>query len=273
VSRSRRNQTVGAAGATRLLLRHRGLLWRVTRRDLAARYAGSGLGVAWAVLYPVMVLSVYAVLYIGILQIRLLGLTRVQYVLYMFSGLVPFLASSEAVMNGVGAISANRHVLNSTTFPIDLAPAKAVLASQVTMTAGFTLILATAAATGNLHVTMVLLPVLWLAQAMALLGLLWVLSLVNVVLRDLQLLVGAGLLILLLASPIAYSPDMVPPALALIVRLNPFAWLVIAYQQVTVLGVWPSAGMLVAIVAGSAVTFVAGGRFFSRVKKVLVDHV
>jgi lipopolysaccharide transport system permease protein len=259
--------------SVRLLFDHRGLLWRVTRRDLAARYAGSGLGIAWAVLYPAMVLGVYALLYIGILKIQLLGLTPVQYVLYMFSGLVPFLACSEAVMSGVGAISANRHVLNSTTFPIALAPAKVVLASQVTMAAGFTLILLTATATGNLHRTMVLLPVLWLAQAMALLGLLWVLSLVNVVLRDLQLLAGAGMLILLLASPIAYSPDMVPPGLALMVRLNPFAWLVVAYQQVTVLGEWPSAGALVAIVGGSALVLVAGGSFFSRVKTVLVDHV
>jgi lipopolysaccharide transport system permease protein len=248
-------------------------LWRVTCSDLAARYAGSGLGMVLAIIYPLTVLGAYLLVYGLILGVRVPGLSSTEYVLYVFAGLVPFLTTSEAIFQGIGSVVANKHLLRNTMFPIPLVPVKAVLSSQSTMATGFGVILVTAAVTGRLQPTLVMLPVLWLVHAVALCGVVWILSVANVFMRDLQTLCGAGLLVLMIASPIAYAPGMVPDALRPVLVLNPFASLVVAYQQVIVLGVWPGALTLAALVLGAAALFAAGAWIFARVQTVLIEHV
>ena len=56
----------------------------------------------------------------------------------------------------------NKSVLNNTVFPIDLAPVKPVLATQAVMVTGMAVVVVGAVLTGNVHATIVLLPVIWL---------------------------------------------------------------------------------------------------------------
>jgi lipopolysaccharide transport system permease protein len=110
-------------------------------------------------------------------------------------------------------------------------------------------------------------------QALFLLGVVWALSLVNVVLRDLQHGVTLLMMVLLVASPIAYVPDMVPARLRPLLALNPLAWFITAWQQILVLGRVPSAAHLVILVAISLGAFFAGGWFFARAKRMWIDYV
>lgn len=259
--------------SSRFLISHRRLLWRVAGHELRARYAGSVLGVGWAVLTPLAMLGVYAAVYLVIFQIRVPGLSATQYVLLIFSGLVPFLATSEALATGVGAVVANKSALSNTVFPIDLVPAKAVLLSQVTMVVGFAAIVVVLGGTARLSWTVLLAPIVWALHLMALMGLIWILSLVNLVFRDLQNVIGLALMGLMIASPIAYTPEMVPPGLKLLVVLNPFAYFVTAYQRLVVLGQVPAAWEILVLVTISIGTFLVGGYFFIRAKSALIDYV
>ena len=83
---------------------------------------------------------------------------------------MPFLATSEALVTGVGAVVANKSALSNTVFPIDLAPAKAVLLSQITMVVGFAVITMALAVTGRLSWTMLLVPIVWVLHVLALFG-------------------------------------------------------------------------------------------------------
>jgi lipopolysaccharide transport system permease protein len=263
----------GFGGSARFLSSHRRLLWRVTKNDLQQRYAGSILGIGWAMLGPLLVLAIYAVIYLEIFRIKVTGLSSTEYVFYVFCGLVPYLAAAEAIGQGVQAIVSNKAVLNNTVFPIDLTPVKPILGTQVVMSTGMAVVLIGAIANGRMHATLVLLPVIWLLNIMWLIGLNWILSVLNVVFRDLQNLVAAILMVMLIASPIAYTPDMVPSNLKLLLALNPFAYFVVAYQQVIMLGIWPSFPHTTILVVMSLVTFVVGSWFFDRAKRVIIDYV
>ena len=149
-------------GSARYLKSHRGLLWRITRNELRARYAGSHLGNVWVVLAPALLLVVYAVTYVAILRIRLAGLTPAEYVIFIFSGLVPYLMTAEALSAESTSVLTNKSVLNNTVFPIDLAPVKAVLTAQATMVVGMAATLVGAVAIGTFSWTVVLLPAIWL---------------------------------------------------------------------------------------------------------------
>jgi lipopolysaccharide transport system permease protein len=256
-----------------LLVRRFPLLWRVTRNEVRARYAGSLLGLAWFALSPLLVLAVYAGVYLFVFRVKVEGLSSLEYVLYVFAGLVPFLATGEALGLGVPSVVANRDVLSSTVFPIDLIPARAVLAAQGVMGVGLVVVGLGSLAAGRLGWTAALAPVLWALQTLFLLGLVWLLSLLNVVLRDLQNALSLLLMLLLVASPIAYVPEMVPARLKPLLVLNPLAYFITAWQEILVLGRLPSVGHSAVIVVLSIGTFLLGGWFFGRVKRVWIDYV
>jgi lipopolysaccharide transport system permease protein len=259
--------------STRFLVSHWRLLWQVSRNELKARYAGSIFGMGWAVLTPLLLLALYAVVYVLVLQVRVPGLSPVQYVLLIFSGLVPFLMTSEALMGGVSAVIANKSVLSNTVFPIDLVPVKAVLLSQIPMVVGFATIIMALLMSGLVSWTIGLLLVIWGLHVLGLIGLVWILSLINLVFRDLQSLMGVSLMGLMIASPIGYTPEMVPASLKVLLILNPLAYFVTAYQDVVILGRLPTWWHWLALAGTSVGVFILGGAFFSRAKRVLIDYV
>ncbi len=260
-------------GPAGLLVSHWRLLLRVTRNDVRQRYAGSVLGLGWAFLAPLLILCVYAVVYLEVFHIKSVTLSPSGYVMYVFAGLVPYLAAAEALSVGTQAVIANKSVLNNTVFPIDLAPVKPVLSSQYVMVAGMATLLLGAGVSRGLHASAVLLPVIWAANILWLIGVNWILSLLNVIVRDLQNLVTAVLMVMMFASPIAYTPDMVPHALKPFLELNPFSYFIVSYQQIIVLGTWPSPLHIVATLLLALATFAIGSWFFGRGKRVIVDYV
>src|SRR5476649_2491550 len=71
--------------------RLRRVLYASAKAELKKRYAGSLLGPAWAFLYPLLFLSMYLFVWLVVMKMREPGLGRLDYVLFVFSGLVPFL--------------------------------------------------------------------------------------------------------------------------------------------------------------------------------------
>ncbi len=182
----------------------------MTANELRARYAGSLLGFGWLVVGPVLFLGVYAAVYLFIYRFTPTGLTEQQYVVYLISGFVPYLATAEALSLGVVSVVMNRHIVANVVFPIDLVPVKSVLQAQATAIVGFGVVAASGLVVGTLAWTWVLVPAIWILQVMTLIGVAWILSLLNIVLRDLTHAISVLLLLMLIASPIAYTPDQVP---------------------------------------------------------------
>ncbi len=222
---------------------------------------------------PLVILALYALVYLAIFRISVVGLTSPEYVVYIFCGLVPYLATAESLQSGVSAVVANKSILNNTVFPIDLAPVKAALSAQAVLVTGLAVVIIGTAVTGNLSPTLVLLPFVVVLHVLWLIGVNWLLSLLNVIIRDLQNMVTAFLIMMLVASPIAYTPDMVPDTLRPLLAINPFAHFVVAYQQVIMLGIVPSFWHIVSLIALPLVTFALGSWFFDRAKNVIIDYV
>ncbi len=255
------------------ILSHWRLLIRVSVSELRTRYAGSIFGLGWAILSPLLIIAIYSVVYLVVFQVRIPSMSSVQYVLYIFSGLIPSLMASEALATGVGSVVTNRAVLSNTVFPMDLVPVKSVLLAQTSMVVGMVLIMVTSAIIGSLYWTILLMPLLWMLNILALIGVIWIIALVNLVFRDLQNLIGLIVMVLMVASPIAYTPDMVPSSMKVLIFLNPLAYFVIAYQHIVVMGQLPDWWDTLAVIILAFGLFAGGGFFFSRAKQVLIDYV
>ena len=262
-------------GSARYLRSHWRLLLRVTGQDLRLRHAGSLLGLGWVALGPLLILGVYSLVYLEVFKVRthLFHFSGPEFVIFIFCGLVPYLAVAEALGRGVGSVVTNKAVLNNTVYPIDLTPVQAALGAQAILVVGFPLVIAGAMLTGHAYVTMLAVPVVWALMFVWLVGVNWVLSMLNVAFRDLQNLITVILMVLLVASPFAYTTEQLPPAVRLIVYLNPFAYFVIGFQQLIMLGQIPDAWHAAVLVLMPIATFALGSWFFSKAKGVLLDYV
>ncbi len=248
------------------------LLVATTLQNLNNRFTSSVLGVAWLVLYPLIFLSMYSLIFIFILGVRVPELGTAHYVLVIFSGLVPFLAFSEAFSVGTSSIIANRGLLRNTLFPIEMVVARDVLVGHATMGLGLLLVWAAALYSNHVYWTQLAIPLIFLFQIMMTLGLVWITSSLNIFFRDIQQAIPIVILFLMLVSPIGYTEEMVPQGMKAIIKLNPLAWLMHLYRQCFLTGVLPLMELLY-FGLFSTVCCLIGYRFISHLKPIFADYV
>ena len=102
--------------------RYRNLIWHTTLNDVRMRYIGSVLGLAWAVLNPLLILGLYVVVYLMIFKIQMPGMSSEEYVVAIFAGLIPWFGFSEAVTASLNAIVSNSNLVRTTSFPARIFP-------------------------------------------------------------------------------------------------------------------------------------------------------
>jgi lipopolysaccharide transport system permease protein len=258
-------------GALASLLTHRRILYATVLQGLKKRTSGNALGALWLLLYPLLFLSMYSLVFVQILQVRIPGLGTSDYILVVFSGLVPFLAFAEAFGTGTTSVVANRDLLMNTLFPIELVVAREVLIGHTTMGMGMLLLWGAVLHFHGAHWTHLLVPVIYLLQIMMVLGLVWITATLTVFFRDLQQAIPILVLFLMMVSPIGYTADMVPEGLKALLLFNPLAWLMELYRACLMRGEVPLEQLgLFALFA--CVLFTLGGALILRLKPLFADH-
>jgi len=115
----------------------------------------------------------------------------------------------------------------------------------------------------GLGLSMIVLPLLFLLQGIFTVGLAFFLSTLNVFLRDTFHLVGVGVTVWMFGTPIFYPAAMVERAgFGWMLNLNPMYWLIEAYRDVLIHGLWPNWLALLAFFLVSMVVLTIGSRFF-----------
>jgi lipopolysaccharide transport system permease protein len=263
---------LAAASLVRVAWENRRVLAAVTGVELEKRHAGSVLGRAWLVLHPLLLLSIYLFVYSVVFRMRLPGYSGLDYALFVFCGLVPYIGLSEALGAGSVCLKQNMHLVKNVMLPIELVPIRSVIASLATQMVGLALLIALLAAAGHASWKLALLPAVVALQVLMLVGVVLVLSSVAVALTDVSYFVNLALLLLLFVSPIGFTRDMVPAPFGLLVDANPVTYLVEAYRWVLLAGHPPDAVPLAVFVALALGCYAAGAAFFARFKGILVDY-
>ena len=220
-----------------------------------------------------MLLTLYAIIYAVIFKIRPVHLSLTDYILYIFSGLVPFIAFSQALSAGTTSLSNDPGLLLNKVFPAELLPVREVIASGSMIIAGGAVVIIYKLILGGMSWTWLLLPVILILMAMTLIGMVWALSLANLMVKDVQQMLTYIIIMLLIASPIAYTPDMIPPTLKILLYINPLAYYVISFQSILVLGKLPPVPIMIGVVVIALVWFHGMYGVFKNGKLVLSDNI
>lgn len=254
----------------RLIRRYRRVLSATSRVELARRYAGSVLGIAWVLLQPTLLLSVYLFTYMVIFKVRFPGYSNLDYVVYVFAGLAPYLGFLEALGAGCQVLRQNLHLVKNVMMPIELLPVRAVLVALTTQVVALCLVVLLSGLNGTLGLDVAALPLVLGLQLLGLVGLLWIVSVLTLVVPDVAHFVNLGLLFLMFVSPIGFKPEMVPERLRLVLFANPIFYLTEVYRG-ALLGTWPPPAAIITYLVLCLASFAAGAIFFRRFKPALVD--
>ncbi|WP_307776784.1 ABC transporter permease [Ottowia beijingensis] len=114
----------------RQLWRLRGLLAVLTRREIAARVAGSAGGLLWVWLPPLLTVAAYYLVFDLVFGMRLGAAAPTARVgTYLIVGMLAWMAFADAVQRGMGSLLEAGGMLQKNPLPAGLFPARAVLAS------------------------------------------------------------------------------------------------------------------------------------------------
>ena len=177
----------GIKKSLRNTYRFRFKLFSAIRTEVRQQYSGSALGLFWVILFPLLQLSVFAVLYAFIFKVRPAGLTEYKYILLVFSGLVPLLGFSQSIAAGSACLTMNKNLLLNTVFPAELVIVKSVVSSQMPMIAGMIITIGYSIFLGTSNLLYYfLIPFYWALLTCFCFGICWVLSLISLVFKDVQ---------------------------------------------------------------------------------------
>lgn len=251
------------------------LILSLTKRELAARYRGSVLGIVWAVLTPVVMIAIFTIIFAGIFKARF-GSSSSQwdYALYLFCGLLPWNAFQESLQLSSTTIIGHANLVKRVVFPLETLPVSLSLAAVANQMFGtVALLLAALLLRGELHATIVFLPVLVIPQLFATLGAAWLIASLGVFVRDIVQGISLFLLAWMYLTPIIYPESMVPERYLGIVNLNPFTPLVRNYRRIILDGGMPDWRGLAYFGAFAAASFILGYWWFARTRKNFADVI
>jgi lipopolysaccharide transport system permease protein len=260
------------------LWRHRELLWQFTVRNLELRHKGSMLGVAWAVLNPLLMLALYVFVF-GFVFKGSFGVpdeSRWEFGLGIFLGLTFFHLLAETIAAAPNVISGQPNFVKKVVFPLEILPAANVGAATVHMLITLTMLIAGVLLGGgaltwsSLWLVAIIPPVVAVAF-----GASWLISAFGVFFRDIGQLVAAFATGLMFASAIFYPASAVQgiPAAWAVLRFNP---LIHAVEMARDVVLWHRPIMLDSLVwlyALGLFTVATGYACFMRLKRAFADVI
>lgn len=208
---------------------YRELLYFLTWRDLKIRYKQTAIGIAWAVLQPVVTTALFTILFSTLARF---DTQNVPYPLFALSGLIIWLFVHTSISMASSSFVNNTNLVTKVYFPRLIVPVAATLATLFDLIFGIGLLIILMLYFGIVPTPMILLaPVfifLALVQAAAF-GTLF--SALNVRFRDVKFALPFLLQIWMIASPLFYPTTILSEKWKLVFALNPLTGILEGFRS------------------------------------------
>jgi lipopolysaccharide transport system permease protein len=234
------------------------------------RYKQALLGVAWAVLQPLVMMGIFTLLFSRIANFPTEG---VPYPVFAFAALVPWTMFSSSVAASSSSLVGNQNLVSKIYFPRLVIPAAAVFAWIPDFVIGSAFLFVIMAIFGFVPpFTAVLLPIVMASTMIAAFSVGVWFSALNVAYRDVQYVVPFLIQAWLFITPVAYPTSSVPERFRWITGLNPATW-AIDFGRWALTGAsspWPVVGLSIAT---TIVLLLSGLYYFRRVEHFFADVI
>ena len=221
------------------LYRYRMLVYNLVLRDLRSRYRNSVLGFVWSLLNPLAMMVVFTIVFSVLMPNNQIE----NYPIFLLCGLLPWNFFTATIMTGTNSIVANGNLVKKVFFPREVLPLATVLANLVNFLLALVVLFAVLLIFRMpWSPWLFLLPVVIIIQTAFSLGIVFLLSTVQVYYRDTLIVLDVVLLAWFFLTPVFYSTSILPdtytiagvelPVGRLMYILNPMASLINMYRDI-----------------------------------------
>ena len=251
------------------LFQYRELLKTNVQKEIRGKYKGSILGVFWSFLNPLLMVAVYAIVFPYLMRMQMDN-----YLVFLITGVIPWVFFTNVVTTGCNCVWINGGIIKKVYFPREILPISVVIAGLINFLISCVIILLFVIFGGvGLSINLVWLPLIALIQSALSLGLLFILSAINVYVRDVEYLVQFIVNLAFYATPIIYNVSMFPDKFRWVLYLNPMAHIVDAYRNIFYYKTMPDLTSLGLIGLVSFLVLVFGFSVFKKLEKGFAEEV
>jgi lipopolysaccharide transport system permease protein len=253
------------------LWEHRELLYFLAKREIQIRYKQSLLGVSWAVLQPLGVAFIFALLFGLVLDVPSDGIV---YPVFAIAGVVPWMFASQAMNQGAQSLVFDAPLLSKIYFPRLALPLAKGLGLSLDLAIAFVVLIGVVIAYGvALTATALLAPGFLLLDALAAFSLAMLFAAINVKYRDMLIVVPIIIQLLLFLSPLIYSASEIKGNWIYVYSLNPFASVITGMRWSLAGGPAPEPGAVLVSVASALFLCAVAILYFRHAEREFADIV
>ena len=257
----------------RLLYRSNYMIWSMVIRDMKKRYVGSLLGIFWSVIQPLTQLMIYYFIFSVVFKIRLgpeYGGTH--YAIWLIAGLLPWLFFAEVMNRCPSSVLEQSSLIKKMVFPSEILPIVTLSAAIISHLIGMIILIGLLVVLGGTISIKILLVIPYLfALGLFALGISWILSSLNVFLRDIGQVIGVVINIWFYLTPVVYSRQLVPGRLQKVFGLNPMLHIIEGYRMALLGKTDMDVTGLSYTLAVGTIFLVIGAFTFRRLKPTFAD--
>ncbi|HEX8521004.1 MAG TPA: ABC transporter permease [Tepidisphaeraceae bacterium] len=249
------------------LWRYRELLYFLVWRDVKVRYKQAVLGIAWAVLAPVIQVAIFTLVF------RSQGkIGDVPMSLYIFAAMIPWMFVSAAITQGGMSLVHQQHLLNKIYLPRLFIPSSAIGSAMVDLVISFAIFFVWMAVKGYVPSwQIVYVPALLLLTIFVSIGIASLLSALTVTYRDLRILIPFIAQIAMWVSFVPVNVDVaVNPKYQWILAFNPLFGVFDAYRSAMFGLPWRPLHLLSSVVGGT-ILLILGIFYFRKTERRFAD--
>lgn len=256
-------------GVFKELYQYRELLKTNVHKEIRGKYKGSILGVFWSFLNPLLMVAVYAIVFPYLMRV-----TQENYLVFLITGIIPWVFFTTVVTSGCNCVWINGGIIKKVYFPREILPMSVVCAGLINFLISCLIILIFVVFSGiGVSFNILWLPVIAIIQSALSLGMLFILSAINVYVKDVEYLVQFIMNLVFYATPIIYNVSMFPQKFRWILYLNPMAHLIDAYRAIFYYKTMPNLTSLGIMAIVSFVMLILGYIIFKKLEKGFAEEV
>lgn len=251
------------------LFMYREMLRTNVKKEIRGKYKGSFLGVLWSFVNPLLMVTVYAIVFPYLLRIK-----EANYLVFLITAIIPWNFFTNVIAQGTNTVLANANIIKKVYFPREILPISVVTSGLVNFLISSLIIIIFVLASGiGLSWYILLLPIVILIQYILSLGIVFIISAINVYIRDTEYIVNFLIMMLFYLTPILYLPSMLPSKFGWILTLNPMAHLIQAYRDILYFHQMPSFNSLSIVGIFSVIILLLGYAVFKKLEKGFAEEV
>ena len=256
-------------GIFKELFQYRELIKTNVHKEIRGKYKGSFLGVLWSFLNPLLMVAVYAIVFPYLMR-----MTQDNYLVFLITGVIPWVFFTTVVTSGCNCVWINGGIIKKVYFPRVILPISVVVAALINFLISCAIILIFVFFSGiGFSLNILWLPLIALIQSMLSLGILLVLSAINVYVKDVEYLVQFLMNLVFYATPIIYNASIFPQKFRWVLYLNPMAHLIDAYRSIFYYKSMPNLQSLGIVGVVSLVVLILGYLVFNKLEKGFAEEV